>query len=248
MNQITVKGIIIKETNVGEADKIFTIFTETHGKISASAKGVRKYKSKLVCGAQFLSYSEFVLFRGSTMYRMCQTQPLHSFSKIRNSLEKLSCAVYFADLVYDTSEEKNPNMPLLKLFLNTLYILSEKDIPEMLLKTIFEIKLMSIIGYSPNLSNCTDCGSNDELLYFSPADGGVYCNECKIDNSDNIEISNATLAALRHIVECPDNQLFSFTASEKVINQLNLISEKFIYAHLCKQFKSLKYLKDILAL
>ena len=56
-----VTGLIIKETNVGEADKILTILTHELGIIQAVANGARSYKSKFIAACQLFCYTDFVL-------------------------------------------------------------------------------------------------------------------------------------------------------------------------------------------
>ena len=62
-NDLRTKGIILRRTNYGEADRILTIITKD-GKISALAKGARKLKSKLAGNIELFSYSEFVFHKG----------------------------------------------------------------------------------------------------------------------------------------------------------------------------------------
>lgn len=63
MSYVKTTGIVIKEVHTGEADKILTIFTRNLGKITASAKGARRPRSRLIAGTQLLCYSDFVLLK-----------------------------------------------------------------------------------------------------------------------------------------------------------------------------------------
>ena len=52
MNNIVDEAIVLKRIEYGEADRILTVLTKNHGKISVIAKGVRKPKSKLAGGIE----------------------------------------------------------------------------------------------------------------------------------------------------------------------------------------------------
>ena len=79
-------GIITRVVNFGEADKIITIFTRSHGKVQAFAKGARRPKSRIIAGSQFLSYCNFILYKGSEMYSVNSTDVIEPFYGVRNDL------------------------------------------------------------------------------------------------------------------------------------------------------------------
>ncbi len=250
MSIIKAQGIVIKETNVGEADKIITLFTRNKGKIQASARGARRNRSSLIAGTQFLCFSDFVLYKGKTMYRVSQSEVIESFFNIRNSIEKLSYATYFIELVSEVIDEDHANPKLLKLILNTLHMLSNTQKDARLLKVVYELRLMSIIGFSPNMHGCTQCGNNNnETTHFNSSIGGLICSECMTDiqSRNNIAISNGTLQTMRYILYSDMKKIFSFEASEKVLKELEIVILDFILTHIGKEFKSLKFLDNILS-
>ena len=61
MEQIRVRGLVVREIQTGEYDKILTVITEEMGRISISGKGVRSLKSKHMPATQLFCYSSFVL-------------------------------------------------------------------------------------------------------------------------------------------------------------------------------------------
>ena len=63
MNLITVKGLVIRTTDVRESDRLITIFTEEMGVISAMAKGARSLKSRQMSSTMQFCYASFVLYR-----------------------------------------------------------------------------------------------------------------------------------------------------------------------------------------
>ncbi len=249
MSIIKAQGLVIKETNVGEADKIITLFTRQKGKIQASARGARRNRSGLIAGTQLLCFSDFVLYKGKTMYRVSQSDVIESFFNIRQSIEKLSYATYFVELVSEVIEEEYANPKLLQLILNTLHMLSNTQKDARLLKVVYELKLMSVIGFSPNMHGCTQCGNSRETLHFNSSIGGLICMECmaELNSRNNIAISNGTLQSMRYILYSDMKKIFSFEASEKVFKELEVVIQDFILTHIGKEFKSLKFLYSILS-
>lgn len=238
MKTLTVKGLIIKETKVGEGNKIFTILTDKIGKIQASAAGVRSYKSKIFAGCTLFCYSEFVISKGKSLYNISSANCIYNFFDLRVDFEKLSYATYFCDLACAVMVEQQEN-ELLRLLLNTLYYIEKHD-NYGLIKLVFELRLLMECGLTPLISCCNNCGSTDKLTYFSPHDGVLYCSKCH----DISNISADTLETFRYIFSCDDNKIFSFNASLDVVKEANILSEQFIEAQINKRLRSLDYLKN----
>jgi|LSQX01.3.fsa_nt_gb DNA repair protein RecO (recombination protein O) len=248
MSTIKTKALVIKETNVGEADRIITLFSEKEGKIQASATGVRRTKSTLSPGTQFLCYGNFVLYKGKSLYRVNQCDIIENFFGIRNSIEKLSYASYFCELASETIGENYPNNELLKFLLNTLYYLTNDLMEEALLKAVYELRLMSIIGYTPNLLGCNKCGNEEKDMYFNSEIGGLLCNKCinQTIPQNSLIVHEPTIYAMKYIIYSRPKKVFSFQVSGKVLKELETIISDFVITHIGKKFKSLEYLNRIL--
>lgn len=244
MSILKTKGIVLKEVNVGETDKIITILSDSKGKIQASVRGARRNKSYFNVPTQLFSYSDFTLYKGKNMYRVSQIELIESFYNIRDSLDKLCLGSYFAELTTKVIEENSPNQELLRLLLNTLYILSVTEKKLIFLKVVYEIRLLKIIGFQPNITECTKCGNNDGNFYFDSYIGGLVCQECIEKNS--IKIVNGTIAAMKYILYSSDKKIFSFSVSDKVLKELNKISQDFISKQININFKTQKMLNAVL--
>ncbi|NLY44286.1 MAG: DNA repair protein RecO [Clostridiaceae bacterium] len=248
MGTLSVDALVIKEVNVGEADKIITLFARNKGKIQASARGARNPRSRLVAATQFLCYSSFVLYKGKELYRVNQCEVIESFYNIRKSIESLSYATYFVDLASEVMKEGYGDNNLLKLLLNTLYVLSNNKKDPMLLKSIYELRLMSLIGYAPNLLACVHCGGSGERMFFNSISGGLVCDNCveHLNGRSDLAVSEGTLSAMRYILYSKMNRLYSFEVSPRVQKELEAITKDFLLTHIGKEIKSLKYLENII--
>ncbi|MDR0405476.1 MAG: DNA repair protein RecO [Clostridiales bacterium] len=233
---ITVKGLIIKETIVGEANKIITILTPELGKIQAGAHGARSHKSKLIAGCQMFCYTAFVLTKKGDRYYVTSAEPYETFYALRLDLEKLALAAYFCDLLCGVTTDLHGAGEAARLALNTFYILTRQEgLP--LIKAVFELRLMSLSGFAPELSSCVLCGADGGLTGFSVNDGGTLCGGCKQGGA----LSPGALAAMRHIVRCEPKRLFSFTVSGEVLETLAVIAENYALSVLGRRPRSLKY-------
>lgn len=235
----TVKGLIIKETKVGEGNKIFTVLTDEYGKIQASAGGVRSYKSKLSGGCGLFYFSKFELKKGKSMYNIASADRIYSFYDLRTDIDKLSYAAYFCELLNIVTVEQSASA-ILRLALNTLYY-AEKSDDLSLIKAVFELRLMTECGFMPNAFSCGACGAKENLSRFSPSDGTVFCESC----GGGIRILSDTIHAMQYIISAEQKKIFSFSVSDDVKRQLCDIAEKYILTEIEKLPKSLTYLRQL---
>lgn len=232
MALIKAKGIVLKQTDIGNYDKMLTILTKEYGKISACAKGVKSLKSPLLAGAKIFSYSDFVFYEGRQVYTISQCSQISGFYKLSNSLERLEAAAHICSFTDFMVQEHEKNPELLRLLLNSLHALANTEKSHVLIRAVFRIKAMCLSGYEPELNSCTTCGV-EEGASFSPQAGGITCNTCAAIAED-IVIDNFTLGALRYICGAPLERVLGFNASQTVINLLDDVSSRFAKHHVGK--------------
>ncbi|MEG0895807.1 MAG: DNA repair protein RecO, partial [Oscillospiraceae bacterium] len=230
--------------NIGENDKIITILSKEYGLIQASVKNAKTTKSGLAGICQVLSYNEFCLFKGKGNYIVNSAETVASFFSLCNDVVSFSLAGYLCELVCYICNDNDDNAEkYLSLLLNTLYFLKEKRRNSNLLKAIYELRLLSIAGFMPNLVCCSACAKyEDEFFYFLPQEGVIMCKDCFVKTEGQIyfEISNSVLIALRHIVFAEDNKIFSFNLTGQSLKRLNLITEYYVKIHTQAEFNSLQ--------
>ena len=106
----------------------------------------------------------------------CET--IEVFYNLRTDLDKLITATNITKIILDVTTENQNSFRVLQLFLNTLYTISETDKPIDLVNSIFKLRLISIIGFAPNISECVNCKTKENLKYFSLKDNGFKCENC----------------------------------------------------------------------
>ena len=242
---ISTNGLILKVTNNRESDRTLAILTE-QGIIYAYAKAARNIKSKKFAATSPLCYSHFTLFEGKELYIVNEAECKEVFFELRNDIEKMALAQYFCELLLYIIPENEDASDILKLTLNSLYFLckSEKEID--LIKSVFELKLMCLMGYMPDIVACSECAIYEGEMFFDIIEGVLYCENCKPKNNYNlIPISNSTLSVLRHIVYSDFSELFSFTASKNTLSLTSDLIEKYTLNKTEHQFKTLKFYHSV---
>ena len=240
-------GLIIKEQNIGEQDKLVYALTKSHGVIKAFVRGAKNIKNQKCAPSSLLSYSRLTFYKSRESYIIGDARILRIFSKLRGDVKKTCLAQYFCELALTICPREQPAEKFLSLMLNSLYLISEGKRSEELVKPCFEMRLAAMAGYLPDLVMCRECGVYAaEEMYFSPRTGEIECASCHGIKADGmVNLSEAALTALRHTVYSDDDKLFSFTLSEEGLKMLNAASESYLQYRFEKEFKTLNFYKAI---
>ena len=237
MGTVKMSGIIISESNLGDYDKMLTMLTPGLGKISCVAKGARRQRSALLAGTQFLCFGEYLMYKGANTYNINSCETIEVFYNLRTDLDKLNDAVYITKIIKDVTEENQNCYKILQLFLNTLYILSETDKDPQLIISIFKIKLLCFLGFTPRIAECTNCKQKEKLQYFSLRDNGFKCCACAKQDTSCLTMSESTANAIRYIVMSPPKKLYSFNLKDESLNELKLIAKLYFEEKLEREYK-----------
>lgn len=236
MGTVKTKGIVIAENNMGDFDKMITLLTP-NGKIGCSAKGSRRPKSQLMAGTQFLCFGEYMMFKGNNTYTINSCETIELFYNIRTDLDKLEYASHITKIIQDVTDENQNTYKILQLYLNTLYVISETNMDLEFVLSIFKLRLMCILGFTPIIQKCSNCKKEENLNYFSLKDNGEKCEICAKEDSGAIEISETTKKAIEYIILAPAKKLYSFQISEESKKQLSIISKLYTNLKLEKEYK-----------
>lgn len=237
MRTVKTKGIIIAEKIMSDFDKMLTILTPNMGKIECVAKGARRPKSLLMAGTQFLCFGEYLLYKGSENYSMNSCETIELFYNIRIDLDKLKYASYITKIVNDVTTENQNNYKVLQLYLNTLYVISNTDKDLELVTSIFRLRLLSIIGYRPEIQECKICKQKDTLTKFSIKDNGFKCEACSRSDKGAINMNETTKDAIRYIILADAKKIYSFQVPQESIEELKIISKVYLTEKLEKEYK-----------
>ena len=237
MKHLKITGIVIAENNMGDFDKMLTILTPNLGKIGCSARGARRPKSLLLSGTQFLCFGEYMVFKSGENYSINSVDTIELFYNIRTDLDKLTYASYITKIITDVTTENQNSFNTLKLFLNTLYAISETNKNLDFITAVFKLRLLKILGFMPNIRECTECKTKENITHFSIMDNGFKCKTCSRQDTGAIEISEPTVNAMKYVFSADPKKIFSFQVSEKSLRELELVSSIYLNEKLEKEYK-----------
>lgn len=236
MGLIKTKGIIISESNMNDFDKMVTILTP-NGKIGCAAKGARRPKSLLMAGTQFLCFGEYMLYQGTSSYHINSCDTIEIFYPIRTDLDKLKYASHITKIINDVTDENQNTYRILQLFLNTLYMISETDKNLDFIISVFKLRLLCLLGFTPKIKECVHCKTQENLSHFSLKDNGLKCEACSKVDKGAIHIANSTKTAIQYIVLADAKKIFSFQISDENLQELNLVGKLYLNEKLEREYK-----------
>lgn len=260
------EAIILKRSDLGEADRVVTLFTPHKGKFHAIAKGSRRPVSKLAGHLELLNRSQLQVALGRNLDIITQAEVRENFLRLRTDLWHMTCGFYLAELVDRFVEERVVHVDIYTLLLQTLRYLdadaaalitqraqdsSVEQAPSYdrtpLLLRYFELHLLTAVGYAPSLQNCVSCSS--ELLAgengFKASLGGVLCRQCS--HLWERRLSLNALKVLRYIQGNPWREAGRVRLNPPLRTELEAVMHSLLRFHLERDLKSWRFL-DMLSL
>lgn len=243
---VTVDGIVIGRRNIGENSCFIDVLTDEYGVIEATAHGVKKLTSKNAGAVTLFSYSKFCFNKVGVKYTLNSAEPKFSFHGISSDIEYLSLAVYFADIVKDTSASEQENRGFLRFMAVTLYELDKKRISLELIKSVFELHITTMLGFAPDLRACRVCAKYEhEKMFFDNDNACIICGDCIMEYGkplvELIPLSPTLLYSMRHIVFSPVDKIYKIDVKSDDLKTLSAITEKYLLKQIDRGFRSLEY-------
>ena len=174
------EAVVIRQTPLGEADRILTLCSPDMGKVRAVAKGIRRAKSRLGGHLELLNRASVSVAIGRNLDTINEASAISTFGGIRHDLRRVSRALYIAELVDNFSMEGYGNHAMYGLLLGALLRLERANNLDLLTRW-FEMRLLECCGYMPELVHCVECREwlepDDHL--FACDSGGALCPNCR---------------------------------------------------------------------
>lgn len=252
------QGVVLRQTKLGEFDKIVTIYTPEFGKLKAVAKGACRPKSKLGGNVEPLTHSLFYMARGRNLDIVTQGQTIEGFLALKSDLWRMACSLYIVELIDSFTAEGGENRHLFDLLLDTLTRLNEPDSNEVALR-YFELHLLHHLGYRPQLRRCVACDSilKPVVNFFSPSQGGILCPRCSSEQGQgydqteavslrpSLPLSVGALKVLRLWQTCDYATARRVRVNTELFRELERVLHEYITYILQRELKSLAWLKDV---
>ena len=235
-------GIVIKRSNLGEADRILTIFTDKFGKIKAVAKGVRKTLSKLSGFLELFCVDDLLLAEGRSLDTVAGAVTTKCFKNLRGNLKATQTAFYFAEIIDKLTEDREPHKEIFELLENSLEHLDGKK--NDLLISYFEFNFLAETGFHPELNKCISCSKKLEEAgnFFSFESGGLMCKNCRHDIGHSI--SSEAIKVLRLFLQHRISVIDKLKTENNLSKEIRQITRGYLKHTSGKELKSEGYLYE----
>ena len=243
----TTSALILRETKYKEADRILTMYSADRGLITAKARGALRKGSKIAAATQMLTYSELTLFENREFLTVNEAVIKEPFTGLRSDFEGYALACYLVECIEALCAEETGDREILQLILNSLYALSVNMKEPEIVKAAFELRLMCLLGYRPDLDRCMICGAEEPAEpVLSITAGHICCRRCRnADTGITDYLDDASLAAMRHISNAPAKQIFAFKCEGEGLKRLGRATEDYLLTQTERRFGTLEYWKTI---
>ncbi len=230
-------AITLKSRKWGEADRIVTFYTLRYGKVRGAARGARRMKSRFGSALEPFVHADLNLFEkpNDTMHRVSQADIKDSFSGLREDLALMAAAGRLANLVGALTADGDPSPRLFETLLEGLRTLHEKWQEPGLAALLFQIKLLALAGFRPQLDHCAACGkaaaagSVGRELRFSAYAGGLVCPSCSGNRPDRgLALSLGGLALLQQASRLAPELLPRLQATGTMRRELEVMVEAYV--------------------
>ena len=239
--------LVLREVRYKEADRILTLYSKDFGKITAKARGALRKTSKTAAATQQLCYSEMTLFSNRDMISVNEANVIEPFDALKGDISALALGCYFAECIEALAQEGETEPAILQLGLNSLYALSRGLKSQSMIKAAFELRLMCITGFAPELSGCAVCGKEKpEEPVLGLESGRICCRTCRsfsIGITDYLD--DAALEAMRHISAAPAKSFIPGELPEDSLKKLEAACEDYLSKQAERKFGSLEYWKNV---
>ncbi|GEM_PF-1020929 len=241
------EGLVIKREDFAEYNRIYTIYTREYGKISCVAEGVRKIKSKQAGHLEPFTHVQCMFALGrSHRNKLATAVTVNAFSKIRQDFLVIALAHYCLELVDSAVMEEEKDEFIFDLLIEIFSFLdmnTQRSVHEAVLSVrVFGFKLLSHLGYKPELLSCLGCQGiiTDDHVVFHTLRGGLFEERCLDEKFDPymLRINREMIISLSLLLEQGIDHLSALYFETNTIIQLNQILKKYLEIHLERSMKT----------
>ncbi|OZM57734.1 DNA repair protein RecO [Lottiidibacillus patelloidae] len=238
------EGIVIRSIDYGESNKIITLFTKEFGKVGVMARGAKKPKSRLASTTQLFTCGYFLFQKSTKLGTLQQAEVLTPLRMIQSDIIKTAYAAYFVELLDKCTEERKSSTAIYEFLYYSLVYLNE-GIDEQVLKYIFEMKMLILLGIQPHVNGCKSCGVLDEKYSFSIKEGGFLCKRCSRIDPRTLHISEQTAKLLRVFYYIDMKRLGNVSVKQETKDELEKVISNYYEEYSGLYLKSKKFLNHL---
>lgn len=242
MSQYFTEAILLSVRNWGEADKLVTVFSRDHGKITAIAYGCRRPSNRLAGIIQVFSQAELTMMQGKGLDTIKQGELKQSFRKIRENLDCMAYAAFVNELVAEFCPDRQPEPLVYDLLYHALSTITSRNPRLVALASAWQ--LLTLAGYQPLLDACAACGRPiEDDAWFSAEKGGIVCLQC--EHQGLLPFGRAARKFTENLLAVDWENVQGFSVNGGVLYQNERILTGYVAYLLGKPLKSLTFIHQV---
>jgi DNA repair protein RecO (recombination protein O) len=228
------EAVVLSTVKLRETDRIITMLSLSHGKIRAVAKGIRGPRSHMTGRAQPFTRLAVQCYRGRDLDTLTQVEVVDSNQRLRADLDRLAAAASIAEVAERVSQEGYEQPDLYRLVTRALAALDRAYSP--LLLAGFQLKLLALEGWGPDVTICVECGLDRPLVAIDPDGGGFHCASCRRGDG----VSPAGVHLVRLILGGRLNDALAVPASPTT-DEVARLAQALLERHLDRPLRSARW-------
>lgn len=248
MSSMKLRGLVLSSRPHKEQDRLIRVLTIENGVLLACAPGAGKTGSRHALSAQCGTLSDFTFNHSRGFLYVKESEIVEPFRGLYEDIEKLTAAAHILEITSDVCVSQDISSVIYPVTICALFALSETRKNTSPVISAFEWKVMDVSGYSADLSACP-CGKSekDSSFAFSFNRCRIFClrPSCLSEAGKFKVISIGAVEALRFFKRAEASNLFSFTVSDEVSDELSEITRKYLCEHLEKKYCKMDMLDSI---
>lgn len=240
------EAFVLKRIPLRESSLLVTLFCREAGKIKAVAKGIRKEKKPLTIRFEPFTRLSIVYYEKlkSDIHLLSQVSISETYAFLRNRLDWFSYGSYLTELVDHLFNTHDPHPEVFDLLEEAFRQFSHASAAGV--ARAFEVKLLGLIGWLPELTQCASCSVKEmEQFYFSARQGGILCPKCDQKESKSLPISQKAVQTLLFYLQNPLANASQLQLDLQTERELERIGEQFLQFRLEYPLQSRRFLSEM---
>ena len=174
------EAIVLRTHKLGEADRIITLLTRTHGRVRAVAKGVRRTKSRFGARLEPFMLVDVQCYEGRNLDTVTQVETLAPYGDaIARDYPRYTAATAMLETAERLTEEREPATQQFLLLAGALRSLAERAHDPGLVLDAYLLRSLAVAGWAPSFVDCARCGAPGPHRAFNVQSGGAVCPACR---------------------------------------------------------------------
>ncbi len=205
--------IVLKRVPFRERDSRVIVYSEDQGLMVLIARGTRDLGSKMAGHLEPLTRTRIMVVKGKRFDYIGSAVNLSAWPGIKSNFEKTAAVgkaiAFFLRFIKEGVSDEILFAWLIKYF-DSLENMAAEALDPSLPASLVILKILSRLGYKPDLGHCAVCRRPVEsaAYYFDPGQGGLVCPAHKKGGQNTAYLSIDTINLLKSAI---NNDICTFT-------------------------------------